>query len=129
DFRFQRIGFVFQQFYLLPALTALENVMVPLLGRRVSFNKKERAERLLKEVGLADKRNALPSQLSGGEQQRVAIARALVNEPDWILADEPTGNLDSENRSEEHTSELQSRENLVCRLLLEKKKYNTRVKA
>jgi ABC-type lipoprotein export system ATPase subunit len=97
DFRFHEIGFIFQQFHLLPTLTALENVMAPLFSRKVSFNKKERAESLLRDVGLHDKLNSLPSQLSGGQQQRVAIARALVNHPNWILADEPTGNLDSES--------------------------------
>lgn len=97
DFRFEQIGFVFQQFHLLPTLTALENVMSPLLSRRVSYNKSERAKQLLEQVGLSTKMKSLPSQLSGGEQQRVAIARALVNEPKWLLADEPTGNLDTEN--------------------------------
>lgn len=96
DFRFEHIGFIFQQFHLLPTLTSLENVMVPLFSRRVPYNKRERAEQLLEQVGLKDKMNSLPSQLSGGEQQRVAIARALVHEPDWLLADEPTGNLDTE---------------------------------
>ncbi|GAA0427811.1 ABC transporter ATP-binding protein [Virgibacillus sp. AGTR] len=96
DFRFEHIGFIFQQFHLLPALTALENVMSPLFSRKVSCNKKERAESLLSQVGLADKLHALPSQLSGGQQQRVVIARALVHEPSWLLADEPTGNLDTD---------------------------------
>lgn len=96
DFRFEHIGFVFQQFHLLPALTALENVISPLFARRVSYNKNERARDVLRQVDLEDKMNALPSQLSGGEQQRVALARALVHEPDWLLADEPTGNLDTE---------------------------------
>ncbi|MCD7035263.1 ABC transporter ATP-binding protein [Metabacillus sp. GX 13764] len=96
DFRFQHIGFIFQQFHLLPTLTALENVMSPLIGRKGSYQKKERAEQFLEQVGLRDKANALPSQLSGGQQQRVAIARALINEPSWLLADEPTGNLDTE---------------------------------
>lgn len=71
--------------------------MVPLLARNVSYNKKKRAEEILYEVGLGEKLNALPSQLSGGQQQRVAIARAIVHHPDWILADEPTGNLDTES--------------------------------
>ncbi|WAA12520.1 ABC transporter ATP-binding protein [Fervidibacillus halotolerans] len=96
DFRFSNIGFIFQQFHLLPTLTALENVLSPLFSRRVSFNKKERAQEVLKRVGLANKMDALPSQLSGGEQQRVAIARAIVHKPSWLLADEPTGNLDTE---------------------------------
>ncbi|RLQ94216.1 ABC transporter ATP-binding protein [Falsibacillus albus] len=96
DFRFENIGFIFQQFHLLPTLTSLENVMVPLFSRRVAYNKKERAEKLLELVGLQDKLNSLPSQLSGGQQQRVAIARAMVHEPHWLLADEPTGNLDSD---------------------------------
>ncbi|MCF6411580.1 ABC transporter ATP-binding protein [Pseudalkalibacillus salsuginis] len=96
DFRFEHIGFIFQQFHLLPTLTALENVMSPLMARKVPYNKKEKAESLLEQMGLKDKCNALPSQLSGGQQQRVAIARALVHEPSWLLADEPTGNLDTE---------------------------------
>jgi ABC-type lipoprotein export system ATPase subunit len=97
DFRFENIGFVFQQFQLLPTLTAIENIMAPLFSRKTSFDKLERAEQLLELVGLNDKKNSLPSQLSGGQQQRVAIARALVNSPKWILADEPTGNLDRKN--------------------------------
>lgn len=96
DFRFENIGFIFQQFHLIPTLTAFENIMAPLFGRKVSYNKKQRAMELLEMVGLPDKANALPSQLSGGQQQRIAIARALVHEPKWLLADEPTGNLDSE---------------------------------
>jgi len=96
EFPYEHIGFVFQQFHLLPTLTALENVMSPLFARKVSYNKAERAKEVLVNVGLADKLNALPSQLSGGQQQRVAISRALVHEPDWLLADEPTGNLDTE---------------------------------
>jgi ABC-type lipoprotein export system ATPase subunit len=96
DFRFENIGFIFQQFHLIPTLTALENIMAPLFGRKVRYNKKQRAQELLEMVGLSDKANSLPSQLSGGQQQRVAIARALVHEPKWLLADEPTGNLDSE---------------------------------
>lgn len=96
DFRFENIGFIFQQFHLIPTLTALENVMAPLFGRKVPYDKKERAEQLLAQVGLADKAGSLPSQLSGGQQQRVAVARALVHEPKWLLADEPTGNLDTD---------------------------------
>lgn len=96
DFRFQHIGFIFQQFHLLPTLTALENVLSPLFARKVSYNKKQRAKEILEQVGLSDKMYSLPSQLSGGQQQRVAIARAMVHQPDWLLADEPTGNLDTE---------------------------------
>jgi putative ABC transport system ATP-binding protein len=89
-----RIGFVFQFFHLLPSLTAYENVLVPIeiAGGRDAAR---RAGALLAEVGLADRRTHYPSQLSGGEQQRVAIARALANDPPILLADEPTGNLDS----------------------------------
>lgn len=96
DFRFETIGFIFQQFHLIPTLTALENIMAPLFGRKVNYDKKQRAKQLLELVGLKDKANSLPSQLSGGQQQRVAIARALIHEPKWLLADEPTGNLDTE---------------------------------
>ncbi len=96
DFRRQQIGFVFQLFYLLPNLTALENVMAPLLPyrRKLDFDLRQRAEELLKSVGLGDRTGHPPARLSGGEQQRVAIARALVNRPKLVLADEPTGNLD-----------------------------------
>ncbi len=92
--RGEKIGFVFQFFHLVPSLTAFENILVPmeLAGRRGAD---ARARELLDEVGLADRGHHYPSQLSGGEQQRVAIARALANDPPIVLADEPTGNLDS----------------------------------
>jgi len=96
DFRRETIGFVFQAYHLLPYLTARENVMVPMSPEQVSPREKvERADALLSTVGLSGKEDRLPSQLSGGESQRVAIARALVHDPPVLLADEPTGNLDS----------------------------------
>jgi putative ABC transport system ATP-binding protein len=94
--RSSEIGFVFQQFFLLPTLTAVENVQLPALFRR-NGDKSKRAAELLERVGLGARLHHLPAQLSGGEMQRVAIARALVNGPKLLLADEPTGSLDSES--------------------------------
>ena len=94
------VGFVFQRYNLLPALTALDNVIAPLLPYRTGWDKRDRGRELLAAVGLAGREASLPARMSGGEQQRVAIARALVNTPKVLLADEPTGNLDSQNGRE-----------------------------
>lgn len=99
--RNEYIGFVFQQFFLIPYLTALENILVPVVYSKKSFSQKEtEAENILGMLGLEDKKNNKPSQLSGGQQQRVAIGRALINDPQLILADEPTGALDSKTAKE-----------------------------
>jgi ABC-type lipoprotein export system ATPase subunit len=101
EYRAATVGFVFQFHNLIPTLTAAENVQVPMLGRRIGRREREeRARDLLREVGLAHRVDASPTTLSGGERQRVAIARALANEPPLLLADEPTGALDSETSAE-----------------------------
>lgn len=98
--RGEKIGFIFQQFNLIPNLTAKENVILPMIFQDVDEEERiERAEELLRMVDLADRFEHYPSQLSGGQQQRVAIARALANNPEIILADEPTGNLDSKSKT------------------------------
>ena len=94
--RKEKIGLVFQQFYLIPNYTALENVMFPMQINKIE-NEKEKASLILEDIGLNHRKNNLPSELSGGEQQRVAIARAISFNPEIILADEPTGNLDRKN--------------------------------
>ena len=101
EIRGKKIGFIFRQFNLLPELTAYENVEMPLLYHKLTAaQRKERVERTLSQVGLSDRMDHRPSQLSGGQQQRVAIARVLAMEPSIILADEPTGNLDSHSGRE-----------------------------
>ncbi len=101
DFRREFLGFIFQSFHLIPYLTVLENVMLPLTTVALSRKeKREMAREALKWVGLADKERRLPGQISGGEKERVAIARAIVNDPPILLADEPTGNLDSKTSGE-----------------------------
>lgn len=103
DFRNKHLGFVFQFHQLLPEFTALENIMIPAyIGHAGQRQAKERAKELLQFMGLADRENHKPAQLSGGEKQRVAVARALINSPAVILADEPSGSLDTRNKQELH---------------------------
>ena len=99
DYR-RTVGFVFQRYNLLPGLTALDNIIAPVLPYRTRWDKRDRARQLLAAVGLAGRERSLPARMSGGEQQRIAIARALINTPALLLADEPTGNLDSANATE-----------------------------
>ena len=113
EFRNQHIGFVFQFHQLLPEFTAIENIMIPAFIAGVSRNKaKERAEELLALMGLSDRADHKPNQLSGGEKQRVAVARALVNNPAVVLADEPSGSLDSKNKAELHQLFFELRDKL-----------------
>ncbi len=101
DFRSEYVGFIFQSFQLIPYLTARENIKLPMaITGTPPVTQAEMADAVLKRVGLSDKANRLPDQLSGGEQERVAIARAIVNNPPILLADEPTGNLDSQTAGE-----------------------------
>ena len=103
DFRNRNIGFVFQFHQLLPEFTALENVMIPaLIGRDKEWEAKKKAKELLELLGLSSRLEHKPNELSGGEKQRVAVARALINNPSVILADEPSGSLDTENKIELH---------------------------
>lgn len=112
-FRNRRIGFVFQFHHLLPEFTALENVCIPaLIAGRPHHEVEQEATELLQMMNLAERLHHKPSQLSGGEQQRVAIARALINRPAVLLADEPSGNLDSKNREEIHRLFFELRERL-----------------
>ncbi len=103
DFRNNKIGFIFQFHHLLDEFNAMENVMIPaLIGKKPVAEARENALELLNLLGLGDRIDHKPNQMSGGEQQRVAVARALINKPDLILADEPTGNLDSESSQQLH---------------------------
>lgn len=116
DFRLNNIGFVFQAYNLIPVLTAKENVeFIMLLQKRGKEERDTRTEQLLTEVGLADKMNNKPMEMSGGQQQRVAVARALASKPEFVLADEPTANLDSQSTSDllDIMADLNKKENVT----------------
>jgi lipoprotein-releasing system ATP-binding protein len=118
-FRNEQIGFVFQFHHLLPEFTAFENICIPgLIGRRRRAEVERRAEELIRLVGLQDRKIHKPAQLSGGEQQRVAIARALINSPAVLLADEPSGNLDTVNKEEIHRLFFDLREQIGQTIVL-----------
>ncbi len=118
EIRRKKIGLIFQQFYLIPNYTALENVMFPMQINKIN-NEKEKAISILKDFGLVNRKNNLPSELSGGEQQRVAIARAISFDPEIVLADEPTGNLDRKNTELVSNLLLEySRKKKICLILV-----------
>ena len=118
EIRKKKIGLIFQQFYLIPNYTALENVMFPMQINKIN-NEKEKAISILEDFGLLNRKNNLPSELSGGEQQRVAIARAISFDPEIILADEPTGNLDRKNTELVSNLLLEySRKKKICLILV-----------
>lgn len=113
DFRNKNIGFVFQFHQLLPEFTALENTMIPaLIGKKSKADAEKSAMQILELMGLADRKHHKPSELSGGEKQRVAVARALINSPMIVFADEPSGSLDTENKSELHSLFFKLRDEL-----------------
>jgi ABC-type lipoprotein export system ATPase subunit len=116
SYRSRRVGFVFQAFHLLPTLRAMENVQIPMFETKLSLREREaKAVELLREVGLEHRLQQYPNQLSAGERQRTAIARSLANDPEILLADEPTGNLDSENSVKimDMLEEIRARRNMV----------------
>ncbi|MGV8139113.1 MAG: ABC transporter ATP-binding protein [Mangrovibacterium sp.] len=118
-FRNQEIGFVFQFHYLLPEFTALENVCIPaFIGKRSKKEAEQKAKELLSFLGLESRLTHKPAELSGGERQRVAVARALINEPSVILADEPSGNLDTKNKKDLHDLFFKLRDNLNQTLVI-----------
>ena len=118
EIRRKKIGLIFQQFFLIPNYTALENVMFPMQINKIN-NEKEKAISILEDFGLVNRKNNLPSELSGGEQQRVAIARAISFDPEIILADEPTGNLDRKNTELVSNLLLEySRKKRICLILV-----------
>ena len=118
EIRRKKIGLIFQQFFLIPNYTALENVMFPMQINKIN-NEKEKAISILEDFGLVNRKNNLPSELSGGEQQRVAIARAISFDPEVVLADEPTGNLDRKNTELVSNLLLEySRKKRICLILV-----------